>query len=102
MLQDLLDRSRFGHRTLAQDHCGLGDAAYQGKVVRYEDHGQVPFPLNPAQQLNDDRLYRNVQRRGHLVADQQLRLDDQSPGDRDPLPFAAGELIRIAEQEVRA
>jgi hypothetical protein len=62
VLQDLLDRSRFGHLTLAQDHRGLGDAAHQGEIVRDEDHGQVSFPLNPAQQLDDDRLHRDVQR----------------------------------------
>src|SRR5690606_12413309 len=41
-------------------------------------------------------LHRHVQRRDRLVADEQLRLERQRPGDRDALALAAGELVRPA------
>ena len=45
---------------------------------------------------------RHIERLDDVIADQQFRLDHQGPSDRDPLPFPAGELVRVAGQEVRA
>ena len=39
----------------------------------------------------DDRLRLRVDARGGLVEHQDPRIDEQRPGDREPLPFAAGE-----------
>ena len=59
-------------------------------------------PLLAAQrveQVQDLRLHRDVERRGRLVEQQDLRLEDQRARDRDALALAAGELVRVAEAE---
>ncbi len=58
--------------------------------------------LKAAEQFHDDRLHRDVQGRGHLVADQQVGLDDQGTGDSDALALSAGQLVRIPGEEVTA
>jgi hypothetical protein len=51
----------------------------------------------------DFLLGRRVDRRGRLVEDQDARVDEQRAGDRDALPFAAGErLAAFADQRVVA
>ena len=92
--QDLPGRPGLDDLTVPQHHRGLRHAAHQGQVVRDEDHGQLALGRRGPEQLHDDRLHRDVQRRGDLVADQHVRLGDQGAGDRDPLPLAAGQLIR--------
>ena len=54
----------------------------------------VPSALQAAQQVEDRRAGGGVQRAGRLVGQHQRGLVDQRPGDRDPLAFAAGELVR--------
>jgi hypothetical protein len=49
-----------------------------------------------ARKLEDRGLHGHVERRGDLVADEEIRLGGERPGDRDPLPLAAGQLRRIA------
>ena len=49
-----------------------------------------------AQQLEDLLLQHDVERRGRLVGDQQLRLQRAGDGDDDALALAAGQLVRIA------
>lgn len=49
MLQDLLDRARFDHRALGQDHRRLGDAAYQSGLPLARSEG---FPPNRVEQLS--------------------------------------------------
>ena len=39
---------------------------------------------------------RHVQGADRLVADDEVRLEGQGPGDADPLALAAGELVRVA------
>ena len=51
--------------------------------------------LQPFDQLEDLRLDRHIQRRCRLIADQQIRVAGDGHGDHDPLPHAAGQLVRI-------
>ena len=53
-------------------------------------------PCRSSQQVDDLRLDRHVERGHRLVADDQLRLARERPGDADALALAAGELVRIA------
>ena len=41
-----------------------------------------------------------IERRDGFIANQQGGLADQGPGDGDALPLAAGELVRIAIEQV--
>ena len=61
-----------------------------------EDDRQAELALEVAQQVEDLRLDRDVERRDRLVGDQQLGLERERAGDADPLALAAGELVRVA------
>ena len=54
------------------------------------------------QQVQHLGLHRGVERRGRLVEQQDLRLEDQRARDGDALALAARELVRIAEAEAGA
>ena len=41
------------------------------------------------------RLHRHVERRSRLIADDQLRLHGQRPGNGNTLALAAGEFVRV-------
>src|SRR5690606_29683951 len=83
---------------LAQVHDGdmVADVPHHAQVVRDEDIGQAHVALQVHQQVDDLGLYRHVQRRYRLVADDQRGLQGQRAGDHDALALAAGELVRIA------
>ena len=95
---------RAGHlHDLAQIHDRhiVGDIAHDGQVVADEHIGQVHALLQLHQQGDDLRLNGHIQRGDHLVADDEVGLQCQRPGDGDALPLAAGELVGIAEAEIR-
>src|SRR6266550_329572 len=81
---------------LAQHGDALRDGPHQRQVVGDEEHREPEVALEAAEQLHDRGLDADVQRRGHLVADQYEGVADQGPGDRHPLPLPAGELIGVA------
>ena len=57
-----------------------------------------PMPVRRDQLVDDVehlRLHRDVERRGRLVGDQQVRLGDQHHGDHHALAHAARNLVRI-------
>ena len=54
--------------------------------------------LEFAQQREDLRLYRHIQRGRGFVGDEQLRTSQQRHGDHHPLAFAAGKLVRVVGQ----
>ena len=54
-----------------------------------------------AQQLEDLRLHRDVERGRRLVGDQQLRVVDERHRDHHALAHAAGELVRVAARARR-
>ena len=51
-------------------------------------------------QVDDLRLDRDVERRHGLVADEEVRVERERAGEADPLPLAAGELVRVARPGV--
>jgi hypothetical protein len=59
-----------------------------------EDHGQAQPSLEITQQVDDLRLYRDIERRNWLIGDDQLWLYGKSPRDADPLPLTTGKLVR--------
>ena len=58
-------------------------------MKRYETRS---LGLQLDEQVEDRRLHRDVERRGRLVADDELRVARERAGDRDALLEAAGEL----------
>ena len=57
---------------------------------------QPELALQVAQQVEDLRLDRHVERGDRLVGHDQLRLERERAGHADALPLAAGELVRVA------
>ena len=53
----------------------------------------------PQQQREDLAAHRGVQRGHRLVGDEHLRVERQRAGDDDALPLAAGQLVRVAQEE---
>ena len=93
--QRVVDRGILDHLAgIHRDHAraGLGDDA---EVVRDQHQRRVRGLAEVAQQFQDLRLHGDVERRGRLVGDQQLRPADQAGRDHHALAHAAGELMRI-------
>ena len=63
-----------------------------GQVVGDEDHGETEPGLEVGQQIEDLGLDGHVEGGDRLVADEQVGVGHQGPGDADALALAAGEL----------
>ena len=70
------------------------------EVVGDHDRGHAVLGLQALHQVQDLRADRHVERADRLVGDDHLRLEHQRPGQRDPLPLTAGELVRVALERV--
>ena len=94
MAADLGDPAPLQHH----DPVGLAERAQA-----VGDGDRRPAPDQVVERLLDLPLGLGVDRRGRLVEDQDRRVDQECPGDRDPLPLAAGErLAALADQRVVA
>ena len=93
--KDIVQAAAFHHLAVVHHDHLVGDVGDDAQVVRDDQHGHVELALKIVHQLQDLRLYRDVQRRRRLVGDQQRRAADQGHGDHRPLAQAAGELERI-------
>ena len=71
----------------------VADVLHHGQVVGDEHQGEPVAGLHVLEQVEDLRLHRHVERRHRLVADDDLGLEHQRPGDADALALAAGELV---------
>jgi 7,8-dihydro-6-hydroxymethylpterin-pyrophosphokinase len=97
--------SRAGEQLLGRRHLhdpaevhhrdAIGDLPHHRQVVGHEQVAEPAFLLQPAQQLQDLCLHRDIQRADRLVAHHQPRFQGQRAGDADALPLAAGELVRV-------
>ena len=103
MLARLLQRFTFQqlhHPAEIHDGDALRDTADEGQIVTDENAADVLLLRQPDKQLRDLVLDRDVQRAGRLVAKQKVRMDRDRPRDRDALKLAAGELMRVASDEI--
>ena len=78
------------------DQDPVRDELHHRQVVGDEDIGVAVGLLQVQQQVDDLGLDGDVQGRHRLVADDQLRVQGQCPGDADALALAAGELVGVA------
>jgi hypothetical protein len=62
--------------------------------VRDEQHGQRLLPPDPFELVVEQVPGHRVERAERLVHQQDVRVLGERPGQRDPLPHAAGELVR--------
>ena len=63
------------------------------EVVGDEQVGQPEAVLEVAEQIEDLRPDRDVERGDRLIEDQERRVEGEGPGDPDPLALAARELV---------
>ena len=85
---------------LPQIHDGdpVAHVADHPQVMGDEEIGQVKLPLQALQQIEDLSPYGNIQGRNRLIRDHKPWLQNQRPGDSDPLPLSAAEFMRVAGQ----
>ena len=83
---------------LAEVHDGhaVGDVLHDGQVVGDEQISGSVLLLQVLQQVQDLSLDGNVQGGNRLVADDELRAQDERASDADALTLTAGELVRVA------
>ena len=88
---------------LAEVHHGdaVAEVLDDGEVVGDEQDREAEAQLQVAQQVEDLRADRHVERRHRLVGDEEPRLDGERSGDADALALAAAELVREAPGEAR-
>ena len=70
--------------------------AHDGQVVGDEQVGQAEPVLQVLQQVEHLGLDGHVEGRDGLVADDQLGVEGDGPGDADALALPAGELVGVA------
>ena len=73
---------------------------HDGEVVGDEQVREAELALELLQQIDDLCLDRDVERGHGLVADDQLGVQRERPGEADPLPLTAGKLVRIPRRGV--
>ena len=91
---------RFQQLLVSADRLDLAPLEHEDRVriherrqpVRNDDHR--PTARNPANVLVDDRLAVRIKRAGRLVENQDLRVENQRPRDRQSLPLAARQIRR--------
>src|SRR4029077_4711159 len=71
------------------------------KVMRNEEVGQVFPNLQIAQEIHDLRLDQHVEGGCRFVQNHERRFKNACACNGDPLPLAAGELVRVAESSIR-
>ena len=69
--------------------------ARHGEIVRHDDRREPEVGDEPAQQIEQPRLHRNVEPAGRLVHEDEPRIGDQVARDLQALAHAAGEGARL-------
>ena len=88
----LVLRPGLDNQAVLHHHHLVGDGAHRRQVMGDQHVGQFHFFLQASQKFQDAFGHQLVERRGHLVADDEFRFRRQRAGDSDPLFLATGEL----------
>ncbi|MCY1428093.1 hypothetical protein D9M71_439660 [compost metagenome] len=75
-------------------HNVVAQGSHGGDVMADEQIGHPKFLSQVAQQFENRCTDHCIQCRGHLVAENQIRLGRQGPGQIDPLLLPAGQFVR--------
>ena len=89
------------HPALAQDRDPVAEPHRLGDVVGDEDDRLAQLGLQPQELLLQPAPGDRVDRPEGLVHEQHRRVRGQRPGHADPLPLAAGELVRVPASRAR-
>src|SRR5689334_16749378 len=94
-LEQLARGCQFDDPPQIHDPDARGHMLYDGKIVADEEIGQAEPVLQIAHQVEDLGLYRDVERAGRLVADDEFWIGGERARDADTLALATRELVRI-------
>ena len=100
MVKQLLGFCLLYHVAQVHNTDTIGNIADNGKVMSNKQVGQVLLFLQVAQQVDNLRLNRHIQRRHRLVTNDKLGISSQTACNADSLALTAGKLVRIAVEEV--
>src|SRR2546422_760803 len=78
----------------------VGHVPSDPDVVGDEHQGEPELIAELEQEIHDPRADRDVEHGHGLVRHDELRLEDDRPRNRDPLPLSAAQLVRIPVHEV--
>ena len=87
--EDVADRARLHDAAAIHHHDLGGHVRHDAKVVRDQEHRHAELALKVADELQNLRLDRDVERRGRLIGDQERRPADEGRGDHGALAQAA-------------
>jgi hypothetical protein len=96
--EDALDARVLDHLARVHHAHMIGELRDESEIVRDEDHRRAGMAADRANQIDDLRLHRHVERGRRLVEDQKPRPARHGHRDHHALPHAAGELMRIRMQ----
>src|SRR5882762_955895 len=96
--ENFLGAALLADLAVAHHHDLVGDLAHERQVVRDEQYRHPAPRLQAGDQLQDLALHGDVERRGRLIGDEQLRLAGDRHGDHDALLLASGELERVGAE----
>ncbi|MPN32965.1 hypothetical protein SDC9_180448 [bioreactor metagenome] len=96
VLINLIGVAKLHHRTQIHDGHPVADMLDHAQIMGNKNIGKIMPFLQRAEKIKHLGLYRNVQGGNGLVANDDLGLQNQSPGYIDALALAAGELVGIA------
>ena len=98
--EHLLDRALLDDLPRVHHEDVVGDVARAREVVRDVEERDPPLLLQLQHQVQDPDPDRDVEHARRLVGEQHDRLDGERPRDRDALPLAARELVRVLRRDV--
>ena len=95
-------RAGFHDLPEVQDGDVVADVLDHPEIVGDEQVAEAEIVLQPAQEVEDLCLYRDVEGGDGLVAAEEFRAAGERAGDGDALALAAGKLVREEPRLIRA
>ncbi len=95
MREDLGDRPVLDGVAAPHHQEFVRDVRHHAHVVRDEEDGEGALATEPAEQVEDPGLHRDVQRGRRLVGDQRDRVPGQGHRDHRALQLSAGQFVRV-------
>ena len=87
-------------RAVLHHHHAVRQQPRDREVVGHDDRRQAEIGDQPAQQVEQPRLHRDVEAAGRLVHEHQARRGDEVAGDLQALAHAAGKGARLVVDAV--
>ncbi|MCX7363257.1 MAG: hypothetical protein NTV97_15570 [Alphaproteobacteria bacterium] len=91
--QKIFGRTFLDHFARVHHQHARADVGDHAEVVADQDDGGAEVAVQPAQQVEDLRLDRHVERGGRLVGDEERSLVGEAHGQHHALAHATGELV---------